>query len=158
MTVSDGVQAIEGPECVCWPDPDRSPDDPAYLQAVRDAEPPAVRQLRRLVRDWVADAGVDEDTADAIVLIVDEAVTNAVEHAASEDSGRSCHVELVAGPRACGGGIAVLVGDDGVWRNPPEDPGSRGRGVQLMGRLADRSSITTGDDGTSVRMCWGTTP
>lgn len=157
MTVSDGVQAIEGPECVCWPDPDRSPDDPAYLRAVRDAEPGAVRQLRRLVRDWVADAGVDEDTADAIVLIVDEAVTNAVEHAGTEESGRSCHVELVAGPRACGGGIAVLVGDDGVWRNPPEDPGSRGRGVQLMGRLADRSSITTGEDGTSVRMCWSTT-
>jgi serine/threonine-protein kinase RsbW len=157
MSVSDGVQSIEGPECVCWPDPDRSPDDPAYLRAVRDAEPVAVRQLRRLVRDWVADAGVDEDTADAIVLIVDEAVTNAVEHAGSEEGGRSCHVELVAGPRACGGGIAVLVGDDGVWRNPPEDPGSRGRGVQLMGRLADRSSITTGEDGTSVRMCWSTT-
>jgi two-component sensor histidine kinase len=157
MTVSDGVQAIEGPECVCWPDPDRSPDDPAYVRAVRDAEPGAVRQLRRLVRDWVADAGVDEDTADAIVLIVDEAVTNAVEHACSEGGEGTCHVELIAGPRACGGGIAVLVGDDGVWRNPPEDPGSRGRGVQLMGRLADRSSITTGEDGTSVRMCWGTT-
>ncbi len=88
------------------------------------------------------------------MLIVDEAVTNAVEHARSEE--HTCQVELVAGPRACGGGIAVRVTDNGAWRDPPADPGSRGRGVQLMGRLADRSSITTGDDGTNVRMCWST--
>jgi two-component sensor histidine kinase len=80
-------------------------------------------------------------------------VTNAVEHACPD---RDCHVELVAGPRACGGGVAVLVADDGTW-SPPSEPGYRGRGVRMMAELADRVSLEASDEGTSVRMCWADT-
>jgi anti-sigma regulatory factor (Ser/Thr protein kinase) len=115
------------------------------------ATAPAVRALRRLMRSWVQAVGIDDDLAESVVLVVDEAVANAVEHACH---GRAeCHVELVAGPRACGGGFAVLVSDDGVWK-VATDPGFRGRGVMLMQGLSDHSSIRTTDEGTTVRLCW----
>ncbi|MDL5160337.1 ATP-binding protein [Actinomycetospora termitidis] len=113
--------------------------------------PPAVRTLRRGLREWMTDRDLDDDLADAVLLLADEAVTNAVEHAGGE---RRCTVEVVANTRGCGGGIAVMIRDDGTWRRPPEDPGFRGRGVTLMGRLADRSSISTSPAGTTVRLCW----
>lgn len=135
---------------MCWP----ARDDGAvtsYFHANEPARPEAVRALRRGLHHWVTEAGIDEDTADAMVLLADEAVTNVVEHAVCDEP---CTVELVAGPRACGGGIAVLVRDDGEWRPQPEDRGFRGRGVTLMGRMAQRCSITTSHTGTTVRMCW----
>jgi hypothetical protein len=49
--------------------------------------------------------------------------------------------------------VAVLVADDGAWRKVTA-PGFRGRGVTLIGRLSDRSSIEADERGTTVRMCW----
>jgi two-component sensor histidine kinase len=54
------------------------------------------------------------------------------------------------------GRLEVTVSDDGTWRPPPADPGFRGRGVQLMHRLADRATITHSPGGTSVALCWET--
>ncbi|WP_018334783.1 ATP-binding protein [Actinomycetospora chiangmaiensis] len=145
MSAADDVPRTEGPACVCWPEPEG-----AGVRQRLDAEPETVRVLRREVRAWLDGGHVDEETAESILLVVDEAVTNAVEHACP---GWDCSVELVAGPRACGGGVSVLVADDGEWQ-PRGDPGFRGRGIDLIGRLAQRSTIETGGDGTTVRMCW----
>lgn len=134
--------------CVCWPE--AGSDEAGRLRERLAAVPAAVRVLRRRMRSWVEAAGLDEELAESVVLIVDEAVTNAVEHACPD---RECHVELVAGPRACGGGFAVLVRDDGDWKDPA-DPGFRGRGVLLIRQLSHRSSIESSDDGTAVRLCW----
>ncbi|NMO92340.1 ATP-binding protein [Actinomycetospora sp. TBRC 11914] len=139
----------EGPSCRCWPEP--RDGDPAWVREKLAAEPAALRTLRGRMRSWVVTAELGDDLAESIVLVVDEAVTNAVEHACPD---RECHVELVAGPRACGGGVAVLVADDGAWL-PPGDPGYRGRGVTLMAQLADRASLEATDQGTTVRLCWG---
>ncbi|GAA4800570.1 hypothetical protein GCM10023200_41800 [Actinomycetospora chlora] len=133
---------------MCWPE--IPPGAAGWLRERRVADASAVRVLRRRMQHWAAEAHLDEELADAVVLIVDEAVTNAVEHACPD---RECHVELVAGPRACGGGFAVLVTDDGVWKEPTA-PGYRGRGVQLIRRLSERSSIESSDAGTAVRLCW----
>ena len=142
------IPATEGPPCVCWPEAGHPSTGWVHEKLV--AEPRTVRVLRRRMRSWVRSHGLDEELAESIVLIVDEAVSNAVEHACPE---RRCHVELVAGPRACGGGVAVLVADDGAWQEVTA-PGPRGRGVTLIGRLSDRSTIEAGEQGTTVRMCW----
>ncbi|MCD2195883.1 ATP-binding protein [Actinomycetospora endophytica] len=139
-----------GPDCVCWPAPDRERDHIDQIRERLPAGPAAIRQLRRLMRSWVAAVALDDELAESIVLIVDEAVTNAVEHACPD---RTCQIELVAGPRGCGDGVAVVVVDDGVWQEPT-DPGYRGRGVTLIGQLAQRSTIETTEHGTVVRMCW----
>ncbi|GAA4821099.1 hypothetical protein GCM10023201_03330 [Actinomycetospora corticicola] len=115
------------------------------------ARPNAVRAVRLQLREWVAAADLDEDTADAVVQLTDEAVTNAVEHATTD--GDTCVVDVLANRPPCGSGVAVVVHDDGTWK-PPGDPGYRGRGVRLIGLMSDRSTITTSASGTTVRMCW----
>jgi serine/threonine-protein kinase RsbW len=145
---ADAAAPADWTACVCWPEV--PPDHGGWLRERLVADASAVRVLRRRMRDWTAEAQLDDELADAVVLIVDEAVTNAVEHACPD---RDCHIELVAGPRACGGGFAVLVTDDGVWKEPT-GPGYRGRGVLLIRQLAERSSIESSDDGTAVRLCW----
>ena len=142
------VPVTEGPACVCWPEVDQASG--AWIHERLLASPRAVGVLRRQMRAWVRSHDLDEELAESIVLIVDEAVSNAVEHACP---GSECHVELVAGPRVCGSGVAVLVADDGAWQEVTA-PGFRGRGVTLIGRLSDRSSIEAGEQGTTVRMCW----
>jgi serine/threonine-protein kinase RsbW len=133
---------------VCWPE--SGSGEAGWLHERLPADATAVRVLRRRMRTWVDESGLDEELGASVVLIVDEAVTNAVEHACPD---RDCHVELVAGPRACGGGFAVLVTDDGAWKEPT-GPGYRGRGVLLIRRLSHRSSIESSDEGTAVRLCW----
>lgn len=140
--------ATDSPACVCWPEAQLS--SASWLQHQLTSEPSTVRAIRQRVRRWVDTVGLDDELAESVVLLVDEAVTNAVEHACPD---WECSVELVAGPRACGGGVAVLVSDTGLWQEVG-DPGYRGRGVTLMERLSDRSSIETGESGTRVRMCW----
>ena len=143
--------ATHGPPCPCPLTPAQE-DDHGTLRVSAPATPATVQNLRRALRDWLAARGVERDDAEDVVLLVDEAVTNAVEHACTDHD--ACRVEVVATDRPCGAGIAVLIGDDGHWRPRPADPGHRGRGVELMGRLADRSSILTDQHGTTVQMCW----
>jgi serine/threonine-protein kinase RsbW len=147
--------AVQGPStapeqarCVCRPERDDASDQWVHERAT--AEPAAVRVLRRRVRSWLRALECDEDLAESVVLIVDEAVTNAVEHACPD---WECHVELVAGPRGCGNGFAVLVSDNGAWQEA-SDPGYRGRGLKLIRQLSERSSIESSERGTEVRMCW----
>ena len=137
--------------CWCRPSLSGTASPVADLFEAQQAEPAVVRVLRARTREWLAASGVGDDLGDEVLQAVDEALTNAVEHAHGEHVG---HVVLQAGARACGGGVAVLVGDDGTWRPPAADPGYRGRGITMIGLLADRATVTTSGDGTTVRMCW----
>ncbi|WP_328306213.1 hypothetical protein [Actinomycetospora sp. NBC_00405] len=47
--------------------------------------------------------------------------------------------------------------DDGLWQEFTE-PGVTGRGIALMGKLSDHSSVETTERGTAVRLCWATAP
>lgn len=145
--------------CVCWPS--ATAGDVAELRLEQDVVATAARTVRAAVRDWAAAAGLGPDTIDALVLAVDEAVTNVIDHAYApepdlvETPGRAhSRVVVTAASRPCGGGVAVSVVDDGTWRPPPPDPGHRGRGIQVIGGLAQRSTVSPTEHGTTVRMCW----
>jgi serine/threonine-protein kinase RsbW len=125
----------------------------AWLWERLPAEPGSVIVLRRLVRRWTRATVVDEEVGESIVLAVDEAVSNVVEHAYGAGSGG---VQVLAVPRPCGKGVAVVVEDQGVWSPPAVDPGFRGRGLALMEELADHRSVVGSGAGTTVRMCWQT--
>ena len=45
-----------------------------------------------------------------------------------------------------------MVRDQGVWHTPPADPGSRGRGLQLIGVLAGDAEIRPSAEGTTVTL------
>ncbi len=120
------------------------------LRATQAAVPGAVSALRQLTRTWTVGSAVHPDIAEDMVLAIDEAVTNSVEHAYP---GRSGAVHLQLTRHECGE-IAVTVEDDGTWRPPPADAGFRGRGLQLIDALADRALVTHTPRGTTVTMSW----
>jgi len=120
------------------------------LREMRTAVIAAVPALRQLARAWADTAELDPVTAEALVLAVDEAVTNAVEHGHRDRPGL---VRLVL-TRADSGETTAVVADAGTWRPIPEDPGFRGRGLALIDRLADDSHVSHGPHGTTVHMTW----
>jgi anti-sigma regulatory factor (Ser/Thr protein kinase) len=120
------------------------------LRLTRVAATGAIPELRCLARRWAADSGLHEDIAEDMVLAVDEAVTNVVEHAYPDVTG-AVRVQLT---RREGGELTVVIEDDGTWRPPPADPGFRGRGLSLITRLADHAHINPTSTGTVVRMNW----
>ncbi|HSK60797.1 MAG TPA: ATP-binding protein [Actinomycetospora sp.] len=125
----------------------------AWLWERRPARGTSVVPLRRLVHRWARATVVDEEIRESIVLAVDEAVSNVVEHAYRHVVG---DVQVLAVPRPCGHGVAVVVEDQGAWSAPAADPGFRGRGLVLIDELTDHHSLTTSATGTTVRMCWRT--
>jgi len=54
---------------------------PQGVQVTHGAAEAAVSAVRKLARTWADDCVLDEDVAEDVVLAVDEAVTNVVEHA-----------------------------------------------------------------------------
>jgi anti-anti-sigma factor len=83
---------------------------------------------------------------DDVLLAVGEAAANAVEHAYPDGSAGVVEVALERGV----GGVAGTVRDTGAWRPPPDDPGFRGRGLQILRALADDVDVRTDAGGTTV--------
>jgi anti-sigma regulatory factor (Ser/Thr protein kinase) len=135
-----------------------SPQAPPDLDLTAQAVPPQVGAFRRALRRWLGDAldavapapvGDDlEDLADDLVLATSEALENVVDHAyAGADTPGSMwlHAGLDDGT------VAVVVTDQGHWRDPPSGPSSRGRGLEMMERLA-RTRVERGEPGTVVTL------
>lgn len=111
----------------------------------------ALSELRHEVHAWALAVGFDEATSEDVTLAVYEAMTNAVEHA--YPPGRAGPLQLIAA--VSGTSTAeVVITDQGVWRDPPHDPGRRGRGLQLIGLLAGHAAIRAGTHGTTVTLRW----
>lgn len=132
-------------------DDDRAPGP--WLRERRPALPSTALVIRHLMRRWTLATLTDDELGEAIVLAVDEAVSNAVEHAYR---GRAGDVQVLAASRPCQDGVAIVVSDHGTWSTPALDPGYRGRGLPLMRELADRHSVEHSASGTTVRLCWYT--
>jgi anti-sigma regulatory factor (Ser/Thr protein kinase)/anti-anti-sigma regulatory factor len=121
---------------------------PAPLTAQLPADPAQLRLLRRAIATWAADVALPADAVQDLQLVVGEAVANAVEHAYRDpDRSGSVDVELAADR---GGGVAVTIRDSGTWRAAPADPGSRGRGLQIIGALATDVDLVHGESGTVI--------
>ena len=50
------------------------------------------------------------------------------------------------------GDVRIRVVDSGSWKTPPDDPGTRGRGLLLIRTVSDQVDVSGTDDGTSVEM------
>lgn len=139
--------------CVCPLGEGRGVVRGAWMWERRPACGASMVPLHRLIHRWTRAAVVDEEVGESIVLAVDEAVSNVVEHAYRDVAG---DVQVLAVPRPCGHGVAVVVEDRGIWAVPAADPGFRGRGLALIDELADHHSVTASVAGTTIRMCWRT--
>jgi anti-sigma regulatory factor (Ser/Thr protein kinase) len=116
--------------------------------------PSSVPQSRHRVQDWLDAAGVEIDPSarDDVLVVVTELVTNGVLHdggdtiavSADADAQAVCiDVETVEGP-----------GPRGERYRPVTDPGESGRGLAIVGALADdvRTEVRNGRRHVSCRI------
>ncbi len=142
------------------PTPDGRPDDIAVLVAHRLADTPAPLQLdlpavpsslpavRRKLGAWLDHLGMGEQDRVGVMVAVGEAAANAAEHAYRDTGAGPMHVSASVD---LDGVLTVTVRDEGSWRPPDRDPGSRGRGLLIMRQLVD-GVVLQGEDGTTVTL------
>jgi anti-sigma regulatory factor (Ser/Thr protein kinase) len=120
-----------------------------HYTAALGADPAEIAAVRVAVRDLAVRGGFAERAGD-LVLALDEVIANAQEH------GRPpIRVEAWADGR-----LVVEVSDAGagfdrarVWStHPPPALGRRGRGLWIIRQLTDLVSVSSGADGTTVRI------
>lgn len=118
------------------------------------SEPAAVGVVRRQVRRWLIEIIDDADTVDDLVLAVSEAVENVVDHAFVD-------VDEPGSITVCadhdGRQITIRIVDDGRWQTAQDHDAHdhRGRGLSLISKLADSSTVVTGLTGTTVTLVHG---
>jgi serine/threonine-protein kinase RsbW len=110
------------------------------------ADPMQIALLRTDLRGWLTTHGVDEETAQAVLLACSEAVANAIEHGYRDDPFGQVEVTATVSREA----VEVRVTDHGTWR-PDRTDGVRGRGLQLIRQVMDDVSFDHGA-GTTVTM------
>ena len=103
-----------------------------------------LRALRTDLGRWLTDLGADPDDIGGLQLAVTEAVSNSLEHG-YRDAGGTVVVDAVLDES---GRLRCTVRDQGRWREPPADPGYRGRGLVIISTQTDRYTIDRGSDGT----------
>ena len=118
------------------------------LAIENDAIPTRLSDVRHQLAAWLRSAGVPESLAADIVLVVNEACSNSVEHAYRGREPGTMRIEATRDDRH----IHVQVSDSGSWKTPPADPGTRGRGLLLMRALSERVDLDGTAEGTTVGM------
>jgi anti-sigma regulatory factor (Ser/Thr protein kinase) len=105
--------------------------------------------LRRFVRDYAADAGLDGERVDALQLAVNEAAANTLLHGGGRGTLRLWHDTE---------DLVCEVADEGHLEDPlagrrapaPAQPG--GRGLWMMNQLCDLVEMRSGIAGLTVRL------
>ncbi len=134
------------------------PDDVAVLALTRTAgpgepleirlpaEPGSLARLRRVLRRWMAQAGIEGEAAADLLLVCGEAAANAVEHALDPDP-----AAFVVGIGQEDGETVVRVRDHGRWRDRPSQS-HRGRGLPIMRALVRDVEIERTPAGTTTTL------
>lgn len=133
---------------------DTEPVPPLWLTV--PARPGQLPGLRRALRQWLLQAGVDEHDSTSVLVAVGEATSNAVEHAYHDAEPGLVRLTARLGTD---GVLSLQVIDDGRWRPPSGHSEHRGRGLPLMRATMEDLEVVSGGDardpeatGTTVLM------
>lgn len=127
------------------------------------AEPASAARSRRAISRWLESlCGTTAlcDVGQDLLLAVNEAISNSVEHAYRGGPGT---VRLRARLRVAGEPVPdrgrcvrsevwVEISDHGRWRDPPADPGFRGRGLMMAEASVDHMQVERTSSGTTVTL------
>ncbi|KUI19738.1 stage II sporulation protein E [Mycobacterium sp. GA-1285] len=112
------------------------------------AAAPKLTEVRHRLAAWLAANGASDESVSDLILVVNEACSNCVEHAYRGREPGRMRVEAEIHDAV----IHVRVTDFGSWKAPPSDPGTRGRGLSLMRAVSDRVDLDGTSAGTTVDM------
>lgn len=121
-----------------------APEAPHRLHRRFRARPDQLREIRADLRDWLDRQGVAGHDRNALLLLVGEASTNAVEHAYQGREAGILEIQLALAESVITGSVR----DTGRWRL--RSAASRGAGVPCMRALARNLTCSTGPQGTIV--------
>src|ERR1700756_550957 len=116
------------------------------LRIESDATADQLVSMRHRLNQWLRAAEVPEELSADIVLVVNEACTNCIEHAYRGHPVGSMLLEA----KAADGEILARVSDTGSWKTPAVNPGNGGRGLVLMRALSHSMEIASSPTGTTV--------
>jgi PAS domain S-box-containing protein len=119
---------------------------PAPLRIESEATADQLASIRHRLSEWLRAADVPDALVDDIVLVVNEACTNCVEHAYRGHNVGTMLLEV----KAVDGEIQARVTDSGSWKTPAANPGNSGRGLVLMRAISDMMEIDSSPTGTTV--------
>jgi PAS domain S-box-containing protein len=121
---------------------------PAPLEIDVPATADQLSHIRHRITRWLYATGIPDDLAGDIVLVVNEACTNSIEHGyRGKALGR-----MVVCAEAKGRGISIRIADFGSWKLPDTTQRTRGRGVPLMRAVSGDVVLDGTADGTTVTM------
>lgn len=134
---------------------------PGRLTCTGAADAVTAAELRRALRRWLQEVTeAPAEVRDDIILAVNEALANCVEHA-YRDHTTIGTMKLQASYDAAAQSLSVCVSDRGSWQHPSpqrlNDP-RRSRGLMLMHALADHCTINARPNGTTVCLDYTTRP
>ncbi|OBC03112.1 SpoIIE family protein phosphatase [Mycobacterium sp. 852002-40037_SCH5390672] len=103
-------------------------------------------RIRHRLADWLRTAGLTDDRAADIVLVVNEACTNCVEHAYRGFAAGIMLLDVSLADDA----VRTRITDFGSWKAPAISPDHGGRGLPLMRLLSDSVELDNTATGTIV--------
>lgn len=129
-----------------------------HLVFVLDAVPASASEARHRVARWLASANWPEVAAEDIVLAVNEAVANVIDHAYLDDAPGSVQVRCTIEPLAEADSepmrrVQVGIADQGAWtaeRRTVDPRGFRGHGMSVMAACVDEVLLHRENSGTTV--------
>jgi PAS domain S-box-containing protein len=121
---------------------------PAPLRIEVPATPDQLSDVRGLLGSWLRATGIADELAGDIVLVVNEACTNSIEHGYRATAPGWMIVEV----EAKGRGVRIRITDFGSWKLPDANPRVRGRGVPLMRAVSGDVTLEGTATGTTVTM------
>ncbi|MFZ1178350.1 MAG: SpoIIE family protein phosphatase, partial [Mycobacterium sp.] len=104
--------------------------------------------IRHRLAEWLRPAGVPDHLAADIVLVVNEACTNCVEHAYRGHAVGTMLLEV----NIADGEVRARITDSGSWKTPAANPGNSGRGLVLMRVLSDTMELDSTPTGTTAHL------
>lgn len=118
-----------------------------FVHMTWPANPHQLASIRTQVRGWLAPLDLTEESKEDLVLAVNEAASNSVEHAyLSPTPGDT--VELTFWTEAHA--VCLEIVDHGAWRVSSGRSPGRGRGIEMMERLLASAAIHYDARGTRV--------
>ena len=124
----------------------RQPYAPLAIEKVVTAD--QLTDIRHQLAAWMRAATIPDDRVADIVLAVNEACANSIEHGYR---GRKPGKVRVEGEND-GARVHLRVIDSGSWKAAPADPGVRGRGLLLIRAVSDWLEMECTPSGTTVDM------